>query len=123
MLRTGLTSTSTNRKHRTMARTRQTTGLQLLPCPAFLFSNGHPEGAKSGLTAYRRQVLTVAHQGAAGPATQIATQQCARWCQRHPNVAHPTATLRRWQEEGGLRLSEGDGGGGGTEHSSMVFSL
>src|SRR6266571_4356332 len=115
MLRTGLTSTSTNRKHRTTARTQQTTGLQLPPCPAFLFSDGHPEGAKSGLTAYRRRVLTVAHQGAAGPATQIATQQRAHWCQRHPNVAHPTATPRRQQEEGGLRLSEGDGGGGDLE--------
>jgi len=52
-------------------------------------------GAKSGLTAYRWQVLMVAHWGAAGPATEIATRQRARWCQRHPNAAHPTTTPRR----------------------------
>src|SRR6266702_4696401 len=39
MERMGLTSTSTNRKHRTTDRTRQTMGLPLPPCPAFLFSN------------------------------------------------------------------------------------
>src|SRR6266571_3834112 len=53
-------------------------------------------GAKSGLTAYRWRVLTVAHWGAAGPATEIATRQCVHWCQRHPNAVHPTITPRRW---------------------------
>ncbi len=87
-------------------------GLATCPAPPSSSLTGHPEGAKSGLTTYRQQVLTVAHQGAAGPATQIATQQHTRWCQRHLNVAHPTATPRRQQEEGGLRSSEGNGGGG-----------
>src|SRR6266702_559820 len=123
MLRTGLTSTSTNRKHRTTARTQQTTGLQLPPCPTFLFSDRPSRRCQVRIDRLQTASTNGHPPGAAGPATQIATQQRACWCRRHPNVAHPTATPRRRQEEGGLRLSEGDGGGGGTEHSSMASSL
>ncbi|KAI9437086.1 hypothetical protein BJY52DRAFT_1230249 [Lactarius psammicola] len=70
---------TTDRKqteHHSTARTRPRTGLPLQPCPAFLFSD-----------------LTSA-MGAAGPATEIATQQRARRCQRHPNAAHPCESTK-----------------------------
>src|SRR6266702_5770913 len=106
-----------------MARTQQTMGLPLPPCPAFLFSNWPSQRCQVRIDCLQTASTNGRPPGAAGLATQIATQQRVCWCQRHPNAAHPTATPRRWQEEGGLRSSEGDGGGGGTEHSSMVFSL
>src|SRR6266403_5010650 len=110
-----LTSTSISRKHCTTARTRQTTGLQLLPRPAFLFSNWPSQRCQVRIDRLQTASTNGCPPGAAGPTTQIATQQCSRWCQRHPNVAHPTATPRRRQEEGGVRSSEGDGGGGDLE--------
>ena len=108
---------------RTTARTRQTMGSPLPPCPAFLFSNRPSRRCQVRIDRLQTASTNGRPPGAAGLATQIATQQHTRWCQRHPNVAHPTATPQRRQEEGGLRSSVGDGGGGVRDSAPQAASV
>src|SRR6266404_4934962 len=70
-----LTSISTSRKHRTTARTRQTTGLPLPPCHTFLFSNQPSQRCQVRIDRQQTASTNSYPPGAAGPATQIATQQ------------------------------------------------
>src|SRR6266404_4601875 len=100
---------------RTASRPAGAGGSPLPPCPAFLFSNWASRRCQVRIDRLQTASTNGCPPGAAGPATKIATQQRVCKRQRHPNTAHPTVTPQRQQEEGSLRSSKGNGGGGDLE--------